>query len=315
VAYYLGIDGGGSKTTCAIGDEINLLSVATAGPCNITRVGEAHARESLHRAVREACIAAKIDPLQILHSCIGAAGAGREEVAATLRKIIAEIIPGQTAIIGDMEIALQAAFGAAPGVIVIAGTGSIAYGRDQQGRTARAGGWGFAISDEGSAHWIGRQAVIALIRATDQAFDTEERTASPLFHKISHVWSLSSFKQLFSMANSSPNFAALFPAVLAAADAGDEMAEQILKRAAAELARLASIVLRRLFPKEKPGDQAPVSLAMAGGVFRYSATIREEFYALVRASYAEVTINHDVVDPVIGALALARQPTSRPGDE
>jgi N-acetylglucosamine kinase-like BadF-type ATPase len=206
-----------------------------------------------------------------------------------------------------MQIALQAAFGAAPGVIAIAGTGSIAYGRDAQGRTARAGGWGFAISDEGSAHWIGRQAIIALIRAADQTPDTEPKNASPLFQEISDIWNLARFEQLSSTANSNPDFAALLPAVLAAADSADDQAEQVLKHAAAELARLASIVLRRLFPREQSATQSQISLAMAGGVFRYSAIIREEFSTLVRASYAEAAINREVVDPVLGALALARQ--------
>ena len=155
MTYYLGIDGGGSKTTCAVGDESSLLATVAAGPSNITRVGEARARASLHQAVHEACAAAKIDPRQVRRACIGAAGAGREEIAGALRKIMAETLPGEIEVVGDMQIALAAAFGAGPGVIVIAGTGSIAYGRDAQGGTARAGGWGFAISDEGSAHWIG----------------------------------------------------------------------------------------------------------------------------------------------------------------
>ena len=72
------------------------------------------------------------------------------------RDIVAEILPTPIEVVGDMLIALEAAFDSGPGVIVIAGTGSIAYGRNRQGTTVRAGGWGFAIGDEGSAHWIGR---------------------------------------------------------------------------------------------------------------------------------------------------------------
>ena len=168
MAYYLGIDGGGSKTTCAVGDETSLLAMAVAGPSNITRVGEVRARESLHQAIRQACAEAKIDPRQLSRACVGAAGAGRKEIASVVRKIVAEVIPGAVEVVGDMQIALQAALGTGPGVIVIAGTGSIAYGRDAQGKTARAGGWGFAISDEGSAHWIGRAAVGSVLRAVDE---------------------------------------------------------------------------------------------------------------------------------------------------
>ncbi len=167
MAYYLGIDGGGSKTTCAVGDEVSILGSAVTGPSNIIRVGEVRARESLHQAIRQACAAAKIDPRQVHRACVGVAGVASEDVANAVRKLIAEVIPAEIEVVGDMQIALQAALGAEPGVVVIAGTGSIAYGRDAQGKTARAGGWGFAISDEGSAHWIGRTAVSSLLRAAD----------------------------------------------------------------------------------------------------------------------------------------------------
>jgi len=307
VAYYLGVDGGGTKTTCVLGNEYAVLAAVTTGPSNITRVGEQVARDSLHRAIDQACAAAGITPAQLTNSCIGAAGAAREENASIFRSMLAEKLPTPFRIVGDMEIALQAAFGAGPGVIVIAGTGSIAHGRDAQGRTTRAGGWGFAISDEGSAHWIGRQALVSLIRSADQILiAVEQKNTDPLFHELNTAWNVSSLPQLANAANSNPDFSALLPAVLAAADAGDELAKRILTQAAAELARIASIVLRRLFPPEKSAG-GKVSLAMAGGVFRYSAAIRKEFGALVRASYAEVAINCEVVDPVQGALALARQ--------
>ncbi|MGB6800925.1 MAG: BadF/BadG/BcrA/BcrD ATPase family protein, partial [Candidatus Sulfotelmatobacter sp.] len=95
MAYYLGIDGGGSKTTCVVGDESSVLATVKAGASNITRVGEAAAREALQQAIREACLAAKINPQQVLCACIGAAGAGREEIASTVREMVAEIVPGE----------------------------------------------------------------------------------------------------------------------------------------------------------------------------------------------------------------------------
>src|ERR1019366_6521277 len=225
---------------------------------NITRVGEARARESLHQAIREACAAAKVDPQQVQRACIGAAGAGREEIASMVRKIVAEIIPGEIDVAGDMQIALAAAFGEGPGVVVIAGTGSIAYGRDAQGRTARAGGWGFAISDEGSAHWIGRAAVSSLLRGIDQSVyqGTDHQAAAealPLFRALKAAWNLHSLDEFVRAANSNPDFAALFPAILATADGGDALAQRVLAQAGGELAQLAEIVVRRLFPMGKQG--------------------------------------------------------------
>src|SRR5580700_10088086 len=197
---------------CAVGDESSLLATVTAGPSNITRVGPTRARQALHVAIRQACAHAKIAPQQVQRACIGVAGAGREEIAGVVRKIVAEMIAGEIDVVGDMQIALAAAFGAGPGVIVIAGTGSIAYGRDAQGRIARAGGWGFAVSDEGSAHWIGLAAVRAVLRAADEAEEGQaERDptwpAGRLFFELKTAWSLDSLPQLARAANGSPDFA------------------------------------------------------------------------------------------------------------
>ena len=309
MAFYLGIDGGGSKTTCALGDEVSQLATITTGPSNITRVGEVRARESLHQAVREACSVAKISPEQVKSACIGAAGAGREEVAGTVRKILAEMVPGEIEVIGDMEIALEAAFGNGPGVIVIAGTGSIAYGRDAQGRTARAGGWGFAISDEGSAHWIGRTAVSSLLRAIDQEIGNKRGVqaaadASPLFRELKTIWKLNSLGEILRNANGSPDFALLLPAVLAADAAGDAVAQRVLEAAGAELARLAGIVGLRLFAS---ASLPKVPLALAGGVFRYGVRTREVFCNEVRKLDVRFEVSPEVVDPVFGALRIARR--------
>src|SRR5713101_4544531 len=178
--YYLGIDGGGTKTRCALADETTLLATAISGGSNMIRLGETHARDALHAAIRQVCATAKIAPAQIHAICIGAAGADRPEIAAKIRSILAELISEiapeialtKIEVVGDMTIALEAACGAGPGVIAIAGTGSIAYGRDATGHTARAGGWGFAVSDEGSGHWIGRRAISAILSAHDQGLET-----------------------------------------------------------------------------------------------------------------------------------------------
>jgi len=285
----------------------------TAGPSNITRVGEAGAREALQKAVREACGAAKVNPRQVRRACVGAAGAGREEIASVVGKIVAEIIPGEIEVVGDMHIALTAAFGEGPGVIVVAGTGSIAYGRDGPGRTARAGGWGFVVSDEGSAHWIGRTAVSAVLRAADREDDQAEHDQAwpgwRLFRELETVWGVDSLQQLASTANTNPDFGALFPAVLAAAETGDAVALQVIAQASRELAQLAGIVLRRLFSEQRSSAPSAVPMAMAGGVFRHAAMIRELFYNEVRAANAEVVFNSEVVDPVHGALQMARRTT------
>jgi glucosamine kinase len=312
VAYYLGIDGGGTKTVCAVGDETSLLATATAGPSNIVRVGEEEARRSLHQAIGQACAAAGISPQEVARTCIGAAGAGNPEIIALIARALNDVVGGEIQVTGDMQIALEAAFPGAPGIIVIAGTGSIVYGRDAQGNAARAGGWGFAVSDEGSAHWIGRNAVAAILRARDllqarrQLSDFAEPDGS-LFGALQQTWNLNSLDDLVRAANATPppNFATLLPAVVSCADAGDDLSRQVLTRAAAELAQLAAIIIPRLFP-QGPDASVVARLAMAGGVFRHSDLVRRTFYNELRNLYSCVDVCQQVVDPVEGALRMAR---------
>jgi N-acetylglucosamine kinase-like BadF-type ATPase len=260
------------------------------------------AREALSRAILEACAAAHVTPQQIKRTCIGVAGAARPQIAAVTRRLLGEIVSGEIDVAGDMVIALEAAFGGEPGVIVIAGTGSIAYGANAEARTARAGGWGFAISDEGSGHWIGRAAMAAVMRARDE--DEAAAESSRLLDGILKCWSLRDIEELVVAANASPqpNFAGLFPAVLAAAEEGDSTALEVLGRAGVELAGLAGVVVRRLF-----ADEDAVRVAMSGGVFANSARVREAFGQALRKQYSVAGVKREMVDAVHGALARARR--------
>ncbi len=315
--YYLGIDGGGTKTRCALADETALLATAMSGGSNMIRLGETHARDALHAAIRQVCATAKIAPAQIHAICIGAAGADRPEIAAKIRSILAELISEiapdialtKIEVVGDMTIALEAAFGAGPGVIAIAGTGSIVYGRDTNGHTARAGGWGFAVSDEGSGHWIGRRAVSALLSAHDQGLETL------LTAMVLEAWRLSTIDDLVQQANSTPppDFPRLFPIVLRAAAQDDSIARDLLAKAGAKLAALAAIVIHLLAPHAatamRPAATLPVAMlpvAMTGSVFRQSPHVRQVFYNTLQKSFPGIDVRQDLADPVEGALARAR---------
>ena len=300
--YYLGIDGGGTKTTCAVGDETRLVASATAGPSNIVRVGESEARESLLRSVRQACAAAGIAPEEVVRTCVGGSGAGRPQLAEMVRRILAEILATPIVVVGDMETALEAAFDTGPGVIVNAGTGSFAYGRNRQGKTVRAGGWGFAIGDEGSAHWIGHEAVSAVLRESDRQEGAAALNESSLLKGLYKAWGVNSLLDLARAGNSvpPPDFAVLFPAV---AGSSDEVARQLLRKAARELAELAAIVIRRLFVQE----DGIVPVAMTGGVFRHAEIVRQVFYNELRKLEPRAEVNSQVVDPVEGALRIARR--------
>ncbi len=304
MAIYLGIDGGGSKTSCLIGDETSVLGTGTGAASNVVRVGEAQARESLASAIRQACTVANLNPSEIGSVCVGLAGAARPEISELVKRIVAELLPGTVKVVGDNVIALEAAFGGGPGVIVIAGTGSIAYGRNREGQTARAGGWGFAISDEGSGHWIGRTAVAAALGAWDE----NPEQALRLIEMLMTSWSLQTIEQLVPAANATPppDFAALFPAVLSLAESGDRIARDVLTQAGTQLAHLAGILLRRLFP-----DSGAVPVAMSGGVFGSSALVRQVFYNSLHSGRPDVVINPNVIEPVRGALEVARKSAAK----
>jgi glucosamine kinase len=300
MAFYLGIDGGGTKTRCVLGDENKVLATAVAGGCNVVRLGEARARESLHEAINRACEIAEVSPQKIRSICIGASGAGRPEIAVKVRAIVSELIPPQAPIevVGDTVIALEAAFGGGPGVITISGTGSVVFGRDASGSIARAGGWGFAISDEGSGQWIGRRAVSEVLRAHDRGEDTA------LTALILETWKLAGLEALVQQANSTPppEFQLLFPVVLRAAAEGDPAARKLLNQAGNELASLASTVVRRIAP-----EPPHVPVATTGSVFRQSAEVCRIFYNQLKTDFPQIAFHEDFVDPVMGALARARK--------
>lgn len=298
VSIFLGIDGGGTKTSCVVGDANSLLGAGTSGGSNVVRVGERQARESLGAAIRQACAAADVNPMQIQRTCVGIAGGALAEISEVVRRLLSEFVSGQIEVVGDMVIAMEAAFGSGPGVIVIAGTGSIAYGRNSKGETARAGGWGFAISDEGSGYWIGRSAVAVCMRDHDEG----RAASSALLENIMKAWSVDSREQLVLTANKSADFAALAPAVVFAADAGDATARNVLTQAGTELATSAGIVIARLF-----GNAVAVPVALSGGVFCNSALVRQSVEENIRSAYPQASLNRAVIDPVMGALALARK--------
>ncbi len=306
MAYYLGIDGGGTKTRCLLADETNVLAkeMATSGGSNIVRLGEQPARQALHAAIRQACASAKITPNQIRAVCIGAAGAARPEITAKIRSILRELIleiPAEKIeVVGDSVIALEAGFGAGPGVIAIAGTGSIVYGRNANGDTARAGGWGFAISDEGSGHWIGRRAIAAVMSAYDEGQGTA------LTNLILQAWKLNSLDELVQQANATPapDFPRLLHIVLRAADGGDAVASGLLADAGAKLAALAAMVIHRLVAN---ADTTTLPLAMTGSVFRQSLQVRGVFYNALQRSFPGIELRPNLIEPVEGALARARR--------
>lgn len=260
------------------------------------KVGEACARDALSAAIHEACVSAGISPRQIVRTCAGITGAARAEIATVMRSLISSIVGGQIDVVADIDIAFEAAFGQQPGVMVIAGTGAIAYGRNGHGLTARASGWGPAVSDEGSGHWIGAEAVRLALRAYD-------RGENPgLLSEVIAKLEATNFEDFIVRVNATPapDFSVLFPIVLSCADNGDAVATEILCRAARELAFSANLVIEKLFVTKS------CSVATHGGVFASSAMLKQSFVDELRTRAPQAAILDRVVDPALGALQMAR---------
>ena len=297
MSFFLGIDGGGSKTRCVVGDDNSLLGTGISSSCKVQRVGETCARDALAASVHEACVQAEISPRQIARTCAGITGAARAETAGIMRGLMSGIVGGEIEIVGDGEIAFEDAFGAGSGVLIIAGTGSIAYGRNGQGETARAGGWGHAISDEGSGYWIGAEAIRAALRARDRGED------SRLLRQLVDAIGARDMDEFIVRvnANPAPDFAALVPVIIAAADAGDSIANKILVSAGRELASIAEVLIHRLF---ESSDE--VCVATHGGVLKNCVQVKETFVQQLKSQIPKCSFVSQEVDPARGALARAR---------
>jgi len=301
VAYFLGIDGGGTKTECVIGDEQRILASSLGSTIKIKKVGEDAAAVALEAAIEGACKEAKITPRELARTCIGIAGSTIPEVTDWTYSILRQLLSGEVVVLDDARIAHHAAFHGTAGVLVIAGTGSNVLGINDRGDIGRAGGWGPMISDEGSGFWIGRRAVAQAMRAHDAHRQTHLLTA------VMQAWDLKTKEELVSTANSNPppDFSSLLPEILRCADTGDELAVNILGAAADELAELARIVIRKLWPAP-----ATVAVALTGGVFVHSPFIRQRFADSIHHECVGIRVNTEPVHPVMGALALARKAPS-----
>ncbi len=298
MSFYLGIDGGGTKTSFALADDQYILARATEGASSPTRVDEATVQRTLRAGVEAVCAQAGVRAAEIEHACIGSAGVAIEAGRNLIERTMREILSGQFAVVGDMLVAHEAAFFGSSGIIVISGTGSIAFGVNDAGENLRAGGRGPIVSDEGSGTWIGRKAVSALLRA----WDSNQETCLDKF--LLPAWEIESADDLVrKCARATPNeFSRLFPAVQKAAASGDVLAHDLLTQAGMELATLGKIVARRLFPHENR-----VRVAMAGGIFRNSPTVRVAFYNHLHAERPDSRVRLTTLPPVLGAIAMARR--------
>src|SRR5919197_3314247 len=251
MSYALGIDAGGTLTTALLAAaDGKAIAEGTGGPGNFQAVGEDAARVSIEAAINGALAATPDGPVAREQVAAVAAGLAGMHVPADYERFTAsvgQLLPaGRVRVYNDGEVALAAATGGREGIVVVAGTGSIAYGADRSGRALSCGGWGYILGDEGSAYAIARQA----LRAASQAADGRA-PASTLVAAFSTALGVPAYDYILRPVYGPPamtrhQLAALAPFVTQCAADGDAAAQTVLATAGEELAALAITLARRL---------------------------------------------------------------------
>jgi N-acetylglucosamine kinase-like BadF-type ATPase len=301
---FLGIDGGQSSTTALIGDDTGrILGCGRGGPCNHVSSDEARVKFTL--AIRDclnaACAQAGTDPEQVRFAaaCLGLSG-GVEDKEAILRDILRV---EKMMLTIDAVIALSGATAGEPGIITIAGTGSIAFGRNAAGKTARAGGWGHLFGDEGGGFDLARQALRAALRH-EEGWGPPTALYPMLLEATAAASADNLLHRVYTTEISRQKVASLAALVDRAAVAGDAVARDILHAAAQELATLTASVRGQLF---ETGNT--VKVAYIGGVFR-SGFLLERYRMLVELEEGNVC-GPPIFGPAAGALIEAYRVTGR----
>jgi N-acetylglucosamine kinase-like BadF-type ATPase len=296
---FLGFDGGGTKTDCiALSADGRIAGQGHAGASNPLRVGFDAASAALQLAAAAAITTAKSSAGDVRGICAGLAGAGRPIVAEEMRFRLARIWPkAAVQITTDADAALEAAVGDGPGIVLVAGTGSIAIGRNAKGELVRVGGYGVWIGDPGSAHDIGRSAVAAACRARDFS-----GPATTLGELILGATKSTDLDDLIGKIAAGPTvlFTRLVPVVMQAAETGDAAAREILTRSALDLANLALGVIGRLGMKN-----LEFRVARAGGVFNRSYILDSRVDDLIARVAPHAQVNFLSEPPALGAARLA----------
>ena len=294
----IGVDAGASHSTAAVANEHGTVLVRADGAPGAMRPGAAQAAaerilETCRDALRKAERQFKGDVL-----VVGAAGVGREEERLALQAALEDAgLAPRVAVTVDGAIALQSAFGDAAGIALMAGTGSVAWARLPSGDTTRVGGLGSVVGDQGSGYDLAR----AALRAAGLAIEGRGRRTALSARLLARL-RLSGLGELVRWATTAdiPSVAALAPEVLAAAEEGDAIAGALLDAGADDLATHVRALAER-FP-----HGAGVGVALGGSLLARNDGYRKRVVARIVADVPVATIRPEPVDPVLGAVQLAR---------
>jgi glucosamine kinase len=300
----IGVDGGGTKTLAWVaGADAKPLGEAKGPASAVIPGAERHSAEVIAQVVREALRSAEREHVRPRALCAGLAGVGREAQRNALLSALESMDLADDVIVrADAAVAMDDAFGEGPGILLIAGTGSVAFGRGPAGAEGRVGGWGPVCGDEGSGAWIGRRALSVVTAAHDGREPETALTGALLtVAEVNDVDDLVPWAALATPAQ----LATLAPVVAAVADAGDLRANAVLSLAAEELVLHVRALARRLFVDERSG----IPVALSGGLLAPGGPLRRRVEHRLRSAVPGSQVRADAVVPVRGAvrdaLALA----------
>jgi len=292
--YVLGIDAGGTKTVGLLADETGRVVAEARGTgANLQTHGELEV-EKVFDGILEAVGARG----EIAAVCLGIAGVDRPRDEEVIRGILRRLGYRETArVVNDAAIALVAGAEERVGIVILAGTGSIAYGADREGHTARAGGYGFLLADEGSGYWLGHQALRAAVRSADGR-GPQSALAGLVFESLGVKSVAEMVPVVYEKGLPKFRIAAHAGLVQQASDRGDAVATALLEEAALELSLAARAVAQRISL-----GGGPYRVVLAGGVFKACPSLPGRIERCLGLPGAELVPLR--VEPAQGAVALA----------
>lgn len=306
MAFFLALDIGGTKTDYLLADETRELARVRTGTIKRMRTDASTAAANLDQALADLTARTGVSMQTITHTCIGTAGETVPLVTNWLREAFASRVSGNLTLLGDVEIALDAAFQGNVGVLAMAGTGSNVAGRMPDGTLVSAGGWGPELADQGSGNKIGREGLRAAFLAKDEGRPTI------LLDAILDFWQLASISLLVEYANSrpSPDFSQLTEVILHCANQGDAVATEVLRKEGEDLAWLVRLVIRRLQSASPTSSTSALpSIAFTGSIMEKVQPVRDALITAVRSEFPTIQTLNGVIDPIAGALWRARTAT------
>jgi len=299
--YFIGVDGGGTKTEVVLITRAgNIIARIKGGSTNFQAIGGQKLKQELMSLFEKLLRKTNLLDSKVVHIFLGLAGAGRKSDQKIIKELFNDTdYKDKISVDSDAIIALAGAFGNRPGIILIAGTGAICFGKNVKGEIVRAGGWGYLLGDEGSGYYIGREAIMATLKDFDGRGD-----ATSLKEILNSKYNLESIDQIIPLIYQNKldrvEIANIAPIVFEEAKKGDAICRQIIKQAGKELGKLGKAVASRLgFSDDK------IKIALIGSIFNQKEMLVNEISKELFEISWNIELTGPEYDPALGACILA----------